>query len=398
MVDPVHYPIPEGSTSSFQAEASEPLLVQCFADTMESFPPIRRVGDIIRLHRCNLQLFQNRPQVLWFQQKSSYLLFSHPLADELIGLPSCLEEGADDELQELKLEEFSSSETYHIDESVERDYIQFLSVWKVNYFIFTGYMDIIPKSLPGVVNQTDVSGSHDPNRFYNVPIRKMKEIISFQSPSSSIPYSDPSLLSINTSSMDFIGMFVGLFPSGTDNNDGDTRYMYVWDGSCEGGIYPSTQQLPQQFTANDYLKTSLNIYRRIELSVKIISQYNETLIQSNSSPNSSLLSILHISLIDLIKERDVVNSPLSRLTPDQNSRYLPGGFGILAIPASCVSQSNVVSSLQPGTWIRARKIIIGSIEEISHLCRSEIVSARLTVSSSVNVIPPFHWSVISLIF
>lgn len=400
IVDPLQYPLPEGSPSSEVIGASEPLVIQCFADSIESFPPIRRVGDLVRLHRCNLQMYQNRPQILWFHQKSSYLLFSHPLVDELIGLPfegTSVEVQTDGEINELKLEEFSSSETYHIDEQVERDYIHFLSLWKVAYFISTGYSDTIPKSLVA----SNPSGG-DPNKFFHVSLRKMKEIVSSVS---SLPASD--LQNVNISSMDFIGMFVGLFPSSSSENEhNQNRYLYVWDGSGEGGIHPSTSPIPRRLSANEYLKTTPNIYDRIELSVKIILQYNEILIQLLKSTSSTLTSTipagtpfiesitlaLHESLSQLLNERNNVSPP-----PDPNtSRYLPGGFGILAIPPSCVCQLGMASSLRPGTWIRARKIVSGSIEEIPHLQRNEIVCARLTVGSSINVLPPFHWSTFPL--
>jgi hypothetical protein len=380
-------------------------------------------------------MYQNRPQILWFHQKSSYLLFSHPLVDELVGLPSeetnararaeaelpsAIVSSAEEELplplpllQELRLEEFSSSET-HIDEQVERDYIQFLSLWSVGYFLSTGYSSGSGSSLPSTV---------DPNKNFHLSLRKLKEIVS--SPSSSLS------TSVNMANgIDFIGMFVGIFPplsssassssaAGVGEHDHlGNRYLYVWDGSSEGGIYPSTSSLPNSLSSNEYLKTTSNIYQRIELSVRIVLRYNETLSQLLKSTASSattaggpaegraggapsiesILTALHQSLSQLVNERN--NLPDSNLAPsshsdskalESSSRYLPGGFGILSLPPSCISQLGVVSSLRPGTWIRARKLINGSVENIPHLHRSEIVCARLTVGSSINVLPPFHW-------
>jgi hypothetical protein len=353
-------------------------------------------------------MYQNRPQILWFHQKSSYLLFSHPLVDELIGLPC---EGtqagtqADEELNELRLEEFSSSETYYIDEHVERDYIQFLSLWRVGYLISTGYSDPPPKSLLPL-NSTE-SSTVETNKFYHVSLRKMKEIASSVS---SLPTSDPQ--SINPSSMDFIGMFVGLFPSASSSSSTSesdhlgNRYMYVWDGSSEGGIHPSTFPIPITFPTNEYLKTTPSIYHRIELSLKIIMHYNKTINQllrplpfSSSSSTSeapsleSILTALHRSISEWVNEWN----DLPNLDPN-TSRYLPGGFGILTLPPSCICQLGVANTLRPGTWIRARKIVSGSVEEIPHLQRNEIICARLTVGSSINVLPPFHWSVLSFLF
>jgi hypothetical protein len=402
VVDPLCYPPSQEHPSS--KEASEPVVIQCFADTIDSFPPIRRVGDLIRLHRCNLQMYQSRPQILWFHQKSSYLLFSHPLSDELIGLPSeSIGDANAEEMNELELQNFSSSATYHLDERVERDYIRFLSVWRVSYFISTGYTD---------------HPSIDPNKLFHVSLRRMKETIS--SLSTVTPTSSSSVpASASPASMDFIGMFVGLFPLPTegsppDNQATGTRYLYVWDGSCEGGIYSSDVQLPNNFQSNEYLKTSENVYRLVELSVKVVSKYNETIAQllapvpapssiSSSTPTSSslqmdqILTALQQSLSRFVSERSTEPSAQDPYHALNRSRYLPGGFGILAIPVCCTPQIAVANSLQPGTWIRARKIVSGSVEEVPILGRDETISARFTAGSAINVLPPFHWFVFILL-
>jgi hypothetical protein len=270
---------------------------------------------------------------------------------------------------------------------VERDYLRYLLSWRMAYFISTGYTDSSVK-----VN------SLDPNKNFHISIRRMKDIITSATSSASL------------FSLDFIGMFVGLFPHSFGDLSLNSRtsgvcYLYVWDGSCEGGIFSRTSELSSNFQSKEYLKTSENVYHRVELSVKIVSQYNETLTEllapapSSSSSSSttpvplplqmeSILTALQQSLSRFVNEREPQPPAQSA---GNSSRYLPGGFGILAIPLCCTSQIAVANSLQPGTWIRARKIVSGSVEEIPLLGREETIAARFTIGSSINVLPPFHW-------
>jgi hypothetical protein len=80
---------------------------------------------------------------------SSSLLFAHPLVDELIGLDFLAitrntgQAGtqADEELNELRLEEFSSSETYNIDEHVDRD-LKYITVSPTLVSLASWFLDL----------------------------------------------------------------------------------------------------------------------------------------------------------------------------------------------------------------------------------------------------------------
>lgn len=513
IIDPRYYPIDDNNTNNTndnssntnnnqfninnnnQLESSGIFDVQCFSDDIRSFPPIRRVGDIIRLHRCTIQTYQNHPQLLWFERKSSYVLFSHPINDELIELPPVIDilpQNFEDN-SENGFELFSSSPHYRIDPTVERDYIHYLMYWKVCYFMTNGFTDslihsnsstsTLSNSLSTIntngnyisdnTNNTTISNGVETIK-YHFPLRKINEFITNQSTSSTSTTTSSTGSSLNDTIpphfIDFIGMFIGLFPiiqssspntnstsdfnnlttttartttmasttttnrHSNNNNINNTnttstststlslssstyQYFYVWDGSYEGGIYPSGQELAKQLETSQYLMISTLIYNRIELSIKIILKYKEVFEQlhnqsssrnfhSNNNNNDnnnhhnnqqsikSILTILHQSLSKLKNECDKIqqnNIVQSNSNLEKNSnRYLPGGYGIFSIPSNCINQLQIVNKLQPGTWIRARKMLLGSYEEIHDTKKNEIVSARLTNASSINILPPYQ--------
>lgn len=195
-----------------------------------------------------------------------------------------------------------------------------------------------------------------------------------------------------------------------------STYMYVWDGTCEGGIFPSGQKLPKNFDSSKCLMINVPVYNRIEFSIKVILKYKETIrqlesqfynnnnnnISSNGSQIQSIKSILttlNQSLTKLIAEREKIQANITESQSNSDSqlnRYLPGGYGIFMIPSNCINQLNAISSLQPGTWIRARKMLCGAFEEIQHTKRNEIISAKLTNVSSINVLPPFQFDILYL--
>lgn len=100
-----------------------PVVLNVFGDKLDYFPEVRRVGDILRIHRANAQLYKEQLQLVASPKNNSALVCFSRHVDRLSGLVTSLNatQEPDPILQRWFL---SSSENHHI---VQRQITQFNS-------------------------------------------------------------------------------------------------------------------------------------------------------------------------------------------------------------------------------------------------------------------------------
>jgi hypothetical protein len=403
--------------TSYNTASLEQVPVVFFANSINAFPKVNRIGDILRLHRVKCQTYDKanvtQYQLVGSQNKSSFVTFSKRICIDNyapISIPNTLNNTVEYAKQGRAIFKTMSNaipnepnaQTTSSDDSVNEANQLYLKLYQNWEFVSASptfsflnsdlcLLDVLYNfSLKYLASNADLHSSNTNNNLSLKELHSICESAAFQHVSSSnlsitngVDYTLTPLPIPNGKFLDTVALVL------TIKKENNKNVIYLWDGSFISNyiINDKSNSLPDDTLMVHSLSPDIipTIEQCIQLTNDFIQTTTKFFSNNNNNDNLSLESLRH-NFFNFVAHIDHNSSTAA--VPSGEVAWM-GEF--MRIPLDEMEFKLNIDHLTTGTWIRLRSLKMYNMERRSRE-GTTVNSCFVAVGSesSLNVLPPYH--------